>query len=159
MHEPTAVIWCKQTPRAFTTLFMLAAMVQHLSFAEQASFCIIGLWIGAAPVQVLLTMSRQQKHEQTVLQLLKKRVTQACEEESAGGSSGRSSSSASIRGGCSGWMSGLQQVNKCPTIKDMQDGLMKAIRYMPQLVVKVAKWEALLPGQCAASRVVHVCWY
>jgi hypothetical protein len=74
-------------------------------------------------LQVLLTMSRQHKHEQTVLQLLKKRVMQACEEDAAGGSS-----SSSVGGGCSGWMCGLQQVNKCPTLKDMQEGLLKATR-------------------------------
>jgi len=107
----------------------------------------------AAIAQVLLTMSRQQKHEQTVLQLLKKRVMQACEEEAAGGSSGRSSSNASMRGGCSGWMSGLQQVNKCPTIKDMQEGLMKAIRYTPQ----IASWEALPPAQLCVSADPELC--
>jgi hypothetical protein len=76
-----------------------------------------------AVLQVLLTMSRQPKHEKDVLALLKKRITQACEDEAAsGGSSG------SNAGGCSGWMSGLQQVNKCPSIKDLQQGLIKAIR-------------------------------
>ena len=73
-------------------------------------------------------MSRQQKHEQTVLQLLKRRVTQASEEE---GSAAASSSSSSMGGGCTGWMSGLQQVNKCPTMKELQDGLLKAVRYSP----------------------------
>jgi hypothetical protein len=79
-----------------------------------------------AGLQVLLTMSRQPKHEQTVLQLLKKRVVQACEEQAASSSNGSGSSTA---GGCNGWMSGLQQVNRCPSIGDLQHGLLKAIRY------------------------------
>lgn len=77
-------------------------------------------------MQVLLTMSRQPKHEKDVLALLKKRITQACEDEAAGSGG---SSSGSNAGGCSGWMSGLQQVNKCPSIKDLQQGLIKAIRW------------------------------
>lgn len=76
-------------------------------------------------LQVLLTMSRQPKHEKDIQQLLKKRIMQACAEEGAGSSGGSSGSNA---GGCSGWMSGLQQVNKCPVIKDMQQGLIKAIK-------------------------------
>jgi hypothetical protein len=77
-----------------------------------------------AVLQVLLTMSRQPKHEKDVLALLKKRITQACEDEAA--SSGGSGGSKACGG--SGWMSGLQQVNKCPSIKDLQQGFIKAIR-------------------------------
>jgi hypothetical protein len=79
-------------------------------------------------LQVLLTMSRHPKHEKDVLQLLKRRIMQACEDEAGGTSS--SSSGGSIAGGCSGWMSGLQQVNKCPSIQEMQQGLIKAIRWV-----------------------------
>lgn len=79
-------------------------------------------------------MSRQPKHEQTVLQLLKKKIMQACEQETDGASSSNRSSSNSKRnagvvlGGCSGWMSGLHQVNKCAVIRELEDGLIKAVR-------------------------------
>lgn len=83
-------------------------------------------------LQVLLTMSRHPKHEKDVLQLLKKRIMQACEEEAGGAGSSSSSGSGGggIGGGCNGWISGLQQVNKCPSIQEMQHGLIKAIRWV-----------------------------
>jgi hypothetical protein len=50
---------------------------------------------------------------------------QACVEDAAGSND---SSTGSTCGGCSGWMAGLRQVSKSPSLKDMQDGLLKAVR-------------------------------
>jgi hypothetical protein len=70
------------------------------------------------PLQVLLTMSRHHKLEQPLQQLLKKAVQQACEDEAAAGS-GVSSSR---------WMAALPAVGSGPSLKELEQGLLKTVR-------------------------------
>lgn len=69
--------------------------------------------------QVLLTMSRHHKLEQPLQQLLKKAVQQACEDEAAAGS-GVSSSR---------WMAALPAVGSGPSLQELEQGLLKAVRW------------------------------
>lgn len=70
--------------------------------------------------QVLLTLSRQPKLEAQVLQLLRRRVNEACEEAATASSSASSSGAA--------WMAALQPVCRSTSLAQLEDGLLKAVR-------------------------------
>lgn len=63
-------------------------------------------------------MSRHHKLEQPVQQLLKKFLQQACEAQALEGSGN----------GCR-WLANISAVSRGPTLQDLEQGLLKAVRY------------------------------
>jgi hypothetical protein len=75
-----------------------------------------------------MTLARTPKHGPQALQLLRRRVMEACDEAAADGGGGSGSSAACV--------AGLQPVNKCPSVQELQAALMRAVRCVARAPVR-----------------------
>lgn len=142
---PAAAQQPEQLPNA-TLLQVQATFLMHVSTVLKYDAALGSEWLkwaskeGAVPrrsipafvlLQLLLTMSRQPKLEAPVLQLLRRRVAEACEEDAAAASGAGAGSGAA-------WMADLRPVAATATLAALEADLLKAVRcstYASELVV------------------------